>query len=159
MQHFNSKYGVNQPDLPLWMVAEIIPFGAMFTLCNGVEAHIMKKLASSYDVPDIVLESWLGTLNAIRNICAHHGRLWNRQLGFRPKIPRKRKHPQWHSPVAIPDNRIFSVLTILKYMLSVVAPQSKWPERLYRLLQEYPDVPPRDMGFPIDWELSPLWEK
>ncbi|WP_218118031.1 Abi family protein [Pelistega sp. MC2] len=34
-----------------------------------------------------ILESWLKALNSIRNICAHHSRLWNRKLGIAIKIP------------------------------------------------------------------------
>lgn len=93
VKHFINKYRDNHEHLPLWMVVEIIPFGLTFTLYNAVETRIMKTLASIYGVPDVVLKSWLGTINAIRNICAHHGRLWNRQLSFRHKIPKYRKKP------------------------------------------------------------------
>lgn len=34
-----------------------------------------------------ILESWLKAFNSIRNICAHHSRLWNRELGIAIKIP------------------------------------------------------------------------
>lgn len=84
-----------------------------------------------------MLRNWLFVLNATRNTCAHHGRLWNRELGIRPIIPRERKYPQWHRPVAIPNNRIFAVLTILRHLLGHVAPRSAWPDRLRDLLARY----------------------
>jgi abortive infection bacteriophage resistance protein len=140
------------------MAAEIMPFGALFTLFTGAPPTVKRTLAAPYDISDTVLHSWLGTLNVIRNICAHHGRLWNRKLGFRPMIPNPRKHPHWHTPVVVPDDRIFAVLTILKHMLTVNAPQSAWPDRLRELLNQYPDIPRASMGFPPDWEECPIWQ-
>ncbi|WP_349293799.1 Abi family protein [Marinobacter sp. M3C] len=36
-----------------------------------------------------LLQSWLHTLTIVRNICAHHARLWNRELGIKPELPKK----------------------------------------------------------------------
>ena len=35
----------------------------------------------TFGATDTVFQSWLIALNGVRNICAHHGRLWNRELG------------------------------------------------------------------------------
>lgn len=156
--HFFEKYGDCNACLPLWMVGEIMSFGCMLTMYRGAADHIKRAVASYYAIPDEVLTSWLKTINVIRNICAHHGRLWNRELGVKPVIPRKNKYPQWHEPVGIPQNRIFGVLTVLRYLLTVMAPQSKWRDRLFALLDEYPQIPRRSMGFPDNWEISPLWK-
>lgn len=158
VQHFRTKYSDQHPYLPLWMAAEIMPFGVMFNLYTGVEPNIKRDIALIYNVPDIVLSSWVNVLNTVRNICAHHGRLWNRELGVKPLMPNIRKYPKWHKPVTIPNHRIFAVLTILQYMTCIVAPQSHWHQRLHSLLDEYPDIPRLSMGFPERWEASPLWE-
>jgi len=105
-----------------------------------------------------MLQSWLGALNVIRNICAHHGRLWNRELGYKPYIPQKQKYPQWHDPVSVPNNRIFAILTILKYLLNRVAPTSHWDQRLYKLLADYPEISTATMGFPKKWEKIEIWK-
>ena len=124
---------------------------------------MLKRQSSSlcpqeFGVADKVLESWLLSLNSIRNLCAHHARLWNRGMGNQPPaIPRAHKHPDWHRPVPILPDRIFGVLTVLHYMLRQVAPQSRWRDRLQKLFAKYPDVPIRFMGFPENWLASPLW--
>ena len=159
VHHFDQKYGDKHGYLPLWMAAEIMPFGAMQTLFTGVEPQIKREIAHTYRIPDRVLISWLGSLNAVRNICAHHGRLWNRELGFRPLLPHARKYPQWHEPVAIETHRVFVILTILKHMISVIAPQSNWPGRIHALLEEFPDVPRVPMGVPDNWLDCPVWKK
>lgn len=81
---------------------------------------------------------WFWFRDSIRNICAHHGRLWNRELGFKPKIPRR--DVKWHEPVAVTNSRIFGVLAILKCMLDDVASQSGWTDRLLALLEDYSDL-------------------
>ncbi|HOO72825.1 MAG TPA: Abi family protein [Spirochaetota bacterium] len=157
IDHFNRKYGDRHFRLPLWMAAEVMSFGRTLTLFNGVDDELRRKIARLYGLEDRVLQSWLGALNVIRNICAHHGRLWNRELGYKPVIPKQRKYPEWHEPFSIPNNRIFSILTILRFMLRHVAPTSNWHNRLNELFQKYPEVPLKAMGFPEDWEKSKLW--
>lgn len=49
---------------------------------------IKKKIAINLGVNAEILESWLKAFNSIRNICAHHGRLWNKELGVSIKIPK-----------------------------------------------------------------------
>ena len=157
VSHFFGKY-TSETELPLWMVCELMTFGGLLTLFRGLATPLKQSISRSYGVSDSVLDSWLLAINQIRNLCAHHARLWNRVLGVKPMIPRQRKHPQWHVPVAIPDDRIFGCLTVLRYLLRETAPSSQWQARLQSLLTAYPEIPTRDMGFPADWIHSPLWQ-
>ena len=85
------------------------------------------------------------------------GRLWNRVLPYRPKIPRENKYPQWHRPVAIDGGRVFCALSICRHCLRIVSAGSTWGTRLRQLLDEYPHVRSSYMGFPAGWERSPIW--
>lgn len=158
VQHYFRKYTLEH-DLPLWMACELLTFGGTLTLFRHVEKDIKRDIAHDFGVADKVLESWLITMNFVRNICAHHGRLWNRGLGTKePAIPRPNKHPQWHAPVAVASDRMFGVLTILHYLLKQVAPQSRWRDRLTALFDRHPGVPLRFMGFPDNWMACPIWK-
>lgn len=156
VRHFHGKYTMEH-DLPLWMACELMTFGMMFSLMRGMKTPDKQRLAAKYGVADAVLESWLAAINQVRNHCAHHARLWNRVFGITPAIPRINKHPQWHTPVKISNDRIFGLLTILHYLLRLTAPQSRWKERLVKLLTDYSDIPLHFMGFPVNWQDSPLW--
>jgi abortive infection bacteriophage resistance protein len=155
VRHFRTKYGSDHSLPPYWMIVELMTFGAMLTLFRGIETPLKQLIARRYGVSDTVLESWLVSVNGLRNICAHHGRLWNRELGYKPKIPTKDK--QWRDPVEVPGNRVFGILTVLKYLLNGIAPQSAWTGRFDELLADYPDIPLDQMGFPADWQLCPIW--
>ncbi|MFA4836703.1 MAG: Abi family protein [Dehalococcoidia bacterium] len=155
IDHFRKQYGTDHPLPPYWMVTELMTFGMLLTLFKGCETKVKQQVATRFGIADRVLESWLRALNGVRNICAHHGRLWNRELGYKPMIPRK--DIRWHHPVEIPDNRVFGVLTILKFLLADIAPQSSWNKRIDALFAEYPEIPRQPMGYPEDWEKCPIW--
>ena len=167
VQHFAERYGDHhffldrdgkpQPELPLWMIGEIMAFGKMLTLFNGSDDEVRRLVARHFGTEDEILRSWLRAINTVRNACAHHGRLWNKEL---PKfyIPRGNKHPQWHTPVHINTNRIFGVLTVLMFLLKTIAPQSQWKKRLWDLLDKYPEIPLASMGFPTNWKECPIWQ-
>lgn len=161
VKNFVKKYGAGQVeeeklDLPLWMATEVMTFGNMLTLFKLMDMHAQREVAEGYQLSAKVLESWLMSLNFTRNICAHHGRLWNREMSVRPAIPAEKSHPAWHHP-EIPNHRVFAILTLLYYLLKQIAPQSGWAGRLKGLLQKHPGVPLEQMGFIADWEKHPLW--
>jgi abortive infection bacteriophage resistance protein len=158
VEHFKNKYGDLHDRLPIWMLAEIMSFGRMLTMFNGIDSRLKRTIAQEYKIQDDILQNWLGALNVIRNICAHHGRLWNRELAYKFYIPRINKAPEWHVPVKVGNNRIFTALTVLRYLLRYIAPSSGWQMRMYSLLRAYPEVSVSSMGFPDGWEESPLWE-
>lgn len=155
--HFSLKY-TSEPYLPLWMAAEIMSFGQLFTFFRYLDRSEKQTIARRLNLFPPVLESWLHTLLYIRNLCAHHARLWNRELAIRPKIPDKRHLPDWHRPTPVDNTRIFSVLTLARFLLREIAPQSEWSNRLFALLGKYSDIPLNAMGFPPGWQASPIWQ-
>jgi len=159
VQHFKDTYGDCHLHLPVWMATEIMSFGNLLTFFKRSTECIKQAVAAKFSVPSLVFESWFLALNTIRNICAHHSRLWDRKLRSKPFIPYAYKYPAWHKPVSIPNNSIFTILTISRYCLAQIAPQSNWPSRLFRLLDAYPDIPLGAMGFPDNWQECPIWRE
>lgn len=157
VRHFQAKYGGHHSDLPIWMATEIMSFGSVLTLYRGCPPPIQKAVAAPFGVESVVFRSWLLTLNTIRNICAHHSRLWNRALGVKPMIPHAKHDTRWHDPIRVRNDRAFAILTICKHCMDRVAPQSHWPLRVRELIKRFPQIPTRDMGFPQDWAQCPIW--
>ena len=154
IKHYYAKYGDEHDVPPFWKAAEIMTFGNLVTFYKATTHSVKQSVANMFGIPDTVMESWLLALNSVRNICAHHSRLWNRELGNKPMIP---LYPEWHAPVEVANDRIFGILTICKHALNRIAPQSRWPDRLKALLDSYPDVPIDSMGFPDNWRECPIW--
>jgi abortive infection bacteriophage resistance protein len=159
VRHFQNKYS-DEKDLPLWMAVEVMTFGNLLTMFRHLTMHDKRTIASAYSLSAKVLESWLVTINYIRNLCAHHARLWNRELAIKPLIPFQKNDPAWHSPVSIPNDRMFAILSLLNYLMQKIAPQSRWRNRLEALLQQYSqDIPLRQMGFIGSWQQHALWKQ
>ncbi|RLD01563.1 MAG: DNA-binding protein [Chloroflexi bacterium] len=157
VQRFRGKY-TKEKNLPLWIAAEVMTFGQLFTFFRFMHHAEKKELSRQFNVYSPVLESWLHTLLFSRNACAHHARLWNRQIPIPPKLPSERHSPAWHTPVQIDNQRIFAILTILNYLLSYITPNTNWQGRLENLLKDYKEIPLISMGFPQNWKEHPLWK-
>jgi len=154
IEHFKNTYGDEHELPPYWMLVGTMDFGQILTLFRGAPVTARNTIASELGLSARVLESWLICLNTVRNICAHHGRLWNRVLGTKPIIP---KDGKWSNPYRVKPDRLFCVLTMLGFLLETIAQQSKWRIRLFELFDKYPTVPKLHMGFETGWENSSLW--
>ncbi len=157
VSRFWGKY-TSEKHLPLWIAAEVMTFGQLYTFFRFLHRSEQQKLSRDFDLYPPVMESWLHTLNFIRNACAHHARLWNRQIPIRPKIPDQRHHPEWYIPNRLDNRRTYTVLTLIQYLMKYIEPNNNWQVKFDQLLAEYPEIPTRSMGFSEDWRNCPIWK-
>jgi abortive infection bacteriophage resistance protein len=88
-KHFKSKYAGSDP--PIWIACELWDFGALSVLFGGLNKRDQSAIASGYGITSgDVMETWIRSINVVRNVCAHDGRLWNRPSVIQPKWPRCR---------------------------------------------------------------------
>lgn len=156
IKRYRQKYS-EETHLPFWMAAELMSFGQMYTIYRNIDICVKKGIAKEFNIFPPVLDSWLLTLNYIRNACAHHSRLWNKPLPLAPRIPDYRHDNRWYKPVKLDNARIFFVLVIINYLLRNNQIGRQWNDSVHDLLAAYPNIPPRQMGFPEGWEGHPLW--
>lgn len=157
VRHFFKKYGDQHGHLPIWVATEVMTFRTLITIYENCTKKVKAAVAASFGMIESIFWSWLVTINTVRNVCAHHGRLWNRELGTFPSIPTGAEYRDWNTPVLIRHRRMFSVLTMLNYCVERVAPEDHWAARFRALIDRHPVVPIRYMGFPDNWTESPLW--
>lgn len=152
---FKRKY--NDAFPPAWMTMEVTSFGTLSMLYKLLKPNLTKrKIANYYGVSDSVFESWLHSIVYVRNICAHHSRLWNKTLRIQPLFPRKIKGTFISTPVR--SDRLYYVLCIIQHLLLKVNPGTTFPTRLKALLADFPNVDASAMGFPSSWEKEALWQ-
>jgi excisionase family DNA binding protein len=160
IKSFNQEFGDKHGEyLPYWVLTEILDFGTLCYLVKGVSTDIKKRIAARYQLKSgLVLDSWLGILRSTRNNCAHHGRFWNQRYPVQPILP-DAKNSLWHTPVEIESvkNRAFGTLTILKYLMDIIAPQSSWADKLESLYIQHPNINRELLGYPDNWDECPIW--
>lgn len=148
--HFLDKYGDEHELPPIWSAVELMDFGQMMRLYQTSPRQVKKGMAEPLGIPTEVLGSWIVSLLATRNLCAHHARVWNRVLGVRPKELPAERFPEWHTPRKVDMSRIHGTLSICAHLIRKLAPHSAWENRLKELLEAFPDIPRTWMGFPTD---------
>ena len=134
----------------------------MTHLYANLREKYKRKISFRYDLLPVILESWLHSLNKTRNTCAHHSRLWNKNLGHLPKFPQivqNQSIGQFSSEQAkLINNSVFINLSIMKYLLRFLAFNNNWADNLFSLLDQYKNISVSDMGFPDDWETYKIWQ-
>lgn len=148
IEHNKKKYGLS---LPIWITCEVWDFGSLSILYGGMEEKDQDAIANKFGLSNgRVLATWLRSLNYIRNLCAHHSRLWNRNIVEIPRLPSKNEVP-WVASF-IKDQRLksrpFLLLCITKHLMDSINPSSTWWSRLSNLmLTEMPDL--REIGLDL----------
>ena len=158
INHYYKNYG--SPYLPpFWMVAEIMPFGSISKVYDALRNPLMRgHIAAVFNVHETVMKSWLEALTYMRNLCAHHCRLWNRVFSITPMVPNRIKPSLEAIGANTSSNRFFIVATVLFDLLSTIDDKTKWNQRLVALLDEHPFIDPFAMGFPEKWREHHMWK-
>ncbi|MCY4471289.1 MAG: Abi family protein [Kistimonas sp.] len=165
------KYPHSSDYPPIWMALELLSFGQISILFSNLRLPSDQgQISGHFGFPFVVLKSWFRSLSDLRNHCAHHARVWNREFGSCPVWPRK-PPSQWaavperlavpgHPEQAVsPRRRLYFQLVIVETLLQVVSPDSGWAVRLVALLDKNPNVSRVPMGFPSDWKEEPFWTR
>jgi len=146
IQHHKAKYGL---PLPIWIACEVWDFGTLSHLYAGMRAEEQDAISRKYGIANgRVFASWLRSLNYLRNVCAHHSRLWNRNMLEQPKKPGRGEaslfESAWGSGHV--QARPFLVFCIAQFMLQTINPSSTWWQRLTHLLNDFPDLEELDLN-------------
>lgn len=160
IKHYVEKY---DGRLPIWVATEIMEFGQLVRLLGFMADADQSRVSTEIGgVSGAVFVRWMKVTNYLRNVSAHHARLWNRSLTY--KIGR------------IPDNalplvhlnddpsrrsRAYGMCAILAHLTSAIRAEDGWSGRLMELLNRFPSAlpvsPESHMGFPMGWRKLDLW--
>lgn len=157
VKHYRQKHG---NDLPVWVAVEVLDFGAVSQLIGMMDVRDQQRIANKYGVDWQVLRSWLRSLNYLRNLAAHHSRLWNRNVIDQPRLPLEGTIRWCDEFIGKADlvAKPFLLLAITRHLLQALYPQSEWAGRVARHLDAFPMQRSRrhlsvaDMGAPAGWE-------
>ena len=160
VNHHYEQYG---GQLPIWVAIEVWDFGMLSRFFAGMASRDKNAIAIQFGAHDgKTLTSWLRMFNFVRNVSAHHSRLWNRRNPETPVLPsldRCRSLSQLHTH---PDSKskLFGCLCCLALILRHIASESTWTSELKMLMRTFPVsnlISLADAGFPLDWESADLW--
>ena len=147
--------GPDWSDATIWEVTEAMSFGQLSRWYNDISARrIRNAIARHYQLNHRMLSSILFNMAHLRNICAHHGRLWNRNLYTGLRIPNFLA--TYCNPEA--EDGLYDRLVIIAYLMDVIDPRGYWKSGLVDLLVSYPAISKDRMGFPENWATMDFWQ-
>lgn len=147
--NYYNKY--SEPELPpFWMVVETFTIGSLNKLYQNInpkdKKEIIEYLGFTTDAKFIRFSNWLYALSVIRNICAHHSRLFNRIFRISPS-----KHEKIEEFKVADNNRFYYIAMIINYYLVTMAQDNSFENDLQILFNQYKSVDKTKMGFPKEW--------
>ena len=151
-----KRYSLNSP-IPSLKSFEAISFGLLSKFYNNLKPKFQKKISRKYSLPAVLLVNWLHGMAVIRNICAHHGRLYNRKLTTSYLFPRKKLDGFIKDPTK-DYYRLFMSLSSLLFLLKNVDPHSTFLPDFNAALVRHNIEPNKLMHFPTNWNDEPLWK-
>jgi abortive infection bacteriophage resistance protein len=151
VKHYRKRYSTPEQP-PIWASMEALTFGALSRLFSGLALRHRKAVSVRFGYDETVLASWFRAVNLVRNICAHHGRLWNAPMHVDQPLAERRLRAEM-----IPTDRLYARFVVLAALLAMTDPASDWKHRLLALVAAHPGVPLQPMGIPPGWEVRPFW--
>ena len=150
IHHYYNNY--SYPDMPpSWMVFEVISFGVISRLFSNLVCDERREICRHFNESYRTLKSWFHSISYVRNICAHHARLWNRTCTVTPHVNKTLQN-------VIPQNdKIYSQLVVMKVIMDKVKPGHNLKSQLEKLFDKHPNVIISHMGFPEGWHSNPFW--
>lgn len=153
--HHRQSYGGR---LPIWVAIEVWDFGLLSHFFSGLRLEDQELIADKYGAESgRAFANWLRSLNFMRNVAAHHSRMWN--MNVLELVPVPAGWPE------MPNARPFLYFCVMQKLLGTICPNSSWSERFKALLEnEFPDFPRgsvsrEDIGLPRGWEEWELWSR
>jgi abortive infection bacteriophage resistance protein len=160
-KHFRTKYNA---AAPVWVAIELWDFGTLSRFFQLMITEDREQIAGEFGLPGgRMLGGWIQSINVVRNICAHHGRLNRRHLPEAMRFPKSHGDQTFRHLLSLPDrdkHRLYPVLCGLITLLRRVDPETTWHEDVVSNFSQVSSISGlrlADYGVPDQWEQEVIW--
>jgi abortive infection bacteriophage resistance protein len=150
-------------DADSWKMLEVASMGTLSKLYKNLKHQLPEKATIAKEMGlnlHSELSSWLEAITYVRNIIAHHSRLWSRNM---VKIPiEKINNPKsdWLNSALLPvqSKKPFLIITTMIYVCNEVTPNHQIKKKILDLIATSPNLPIYKLGFFNNWQKHPIWK-
>lgn len=135
---FIAKHVRDDGAVPIWAAVEVLSFGTvskMFGLITDVA--VVKAVARSLKLPLVAAAGTIESLAVLRNVCAHHGRIWNT---IPPRAPSPKRNLMVDSDRDIYHRTPWAWIVVLGDLVDSVQGSKAFSEGFGEFLGEYEDL-------------------
>ncbi|MDR1895247.1 MAG: Abi family protein [Prevotellaceae bacterium] len=147
----------------VWKILEVASMGTLSKLYKSLKINLPEKgrIANEMGVNSPhIFSGWLESIAYIRNIIAHHSRLWSRTMVKRPSMQLNNPRGAWFTQ-PLKQGQIdkpFSTISCMVYMCGFLNHPQYMKSKIIELIRNYPNVPVYKFGFFNNWNNEPLWK-
>jgi abortive infection bacteriophage resistance protein len=172
--YYNSKAPNYKGMPPFWVIGELTTLGQIVTIYDDLKENAPSFPITSTAPKSTVLDkmshtlgathyrdliSWMYSIRDMRNICAHHGRLWNRNLRAPSNIKSKVSIPFPIVNTKDKTNTVYAALVALRLICKAKGIDDEIKNRLTLAFNTYPEARNHlyAMGIPERWDEDHIW--
>ncbi len=157
IKHYKNKYS-SPLRPPSWMSLEVATLTTLSKMYqNLIRSPEKKAISKSFGLDIYILENWMHVLSNVRNICAHHSRLYNRTLSQAIVLPSFTHGYLWIENDHIDNAKMYAVLCSIVFLLDRINGKNDFRVRLNDLFARHQMVQPLLLNFPTNWNNEPFW--
>lgn len=159
----DHRYRYPNTDADAWKFLEVATMGTLSKLYKNLKHQLPEKATIAKEMGlnlHSELSSWLEAITYIRNIIAHHSRLWSRNMVKRPIEQLKNPIGQWliHPLLPVQTKKSFLIISCMVYLCNEVSINHSIKAQLLQLFNDNPTIPIYKLGFLNNWNNEPLWQ-
>lgn len=158
ISHYQNTHQMPRP--PIWAACEVMSFGLLSRFYTNIkQSSTRKKIAKTYGFSVSNLASLLLHASYLRNLCAHHSRIWNRAFTITVSLPSSQPSKVVAALNGDPqaERKIYNSLVLLAHITDIVSATPDWKMRLKIHLLTLNRPNHSEMGFPAGWESLDFW--
>ncbi len=84
LKNYKNDYPQRKPYV--WMMVQVLSFGEITTIANNLIPEYQRPFSQQFNLNTHEMPAVLVSLSKLRNLCAHHNRIWNEKIREAPKI-------------------------------------------------------------------------
>ena len=160
VKEFRAKHPTDNPDV--WIIFEVASFSTLSKIYSNLKPTLPQKsrITHEFGLNSINhLSSWLAAISYMRNVIAHHSRVFGRDILKRPVLPKKTRNKWLQFEITpIQEKKPYVVISTMIYLCNAINPANEVKTKLLSLFQSNPNIPIYKMGFFNNWQQEPIWK-
>ena len=144
-QHGKRVHHYDFSSCPIWAIAEVISFGQLSRWYGDTTRQVRQLVARHYQLAERIFRSLLRHLATVRNFCAHHERLWDRDFITKFTIPKRLgtfPDPRLFFN-RVDDGKLYNTLVMIAHLTSRLRKKGVSVKLPCKLSPELDDIRPK----------------
>jgi abortive infection bacteriophage resistance protein len=146
-----------------WKMFEVASFGTLSKFYKNLNHQLPEKSVIAQEMGlnlHSELSSWLEAIAYVRNIIAHHSRLWSRNMVKKPIEQLNNPIGDWFSSPLSPvqSKKPFLIISGMVFLCNAISSSHQIRIKLLQLFNSNPNIPIYKLGFLNNWNNQPIWK-